>query len=93
VSGDLNVDRSSETTSQFIRGGDDANTLKGGSGNDIFETGKGNDKQDNKQHSSIRYIVDCTFSLPKLHRELGKARYLVKELYYQLSHSVYLLFG
>jgi hypothetical protein len=43
VSGDLNVDRSSETTSQFIRGGDDANTLKGGSGNDIFETGKGND--------------------------------------------------
>jgi hypothetical protein len=39
VSGDLNVDRSSETTSQFIRGGDDANTLKGGSGNDIFETG------------------------------------------------------
>lgn len=43
VTGNLNVDRSSETTQQFILGGLDANILKGGSGNDYLEGGKGND--------------------------------------------------
>ncbi len=33
-------------------------------------------KQDNKQRSSIRYIVERTFGLLKLHHGLGKARYL-----------------
>jgi IS5 family transposase len=33
-------------------------------------------KQDNKQRSSIRYIVKRTFGLLKLHHGLGKARYL-----------------
>ena len=33
-------------------------------------------KQENKQHSSIRYIVERTFGLLKLHHDLGKARYL-----------------
>lgn len=43
VTGNLNVDRGSETTQQFILGGLDANILKGGSGNDYLEGGKGND--------------------------------------------------
>ena len=33
-------------------------------------------KQENKQRSSIRYIVECTFSLLKQHHGLAKARYL-----------------
>ncbi len=33
-------------------------------------------KQDNKQRSSIRYIVERTFGLLKLHHGLAKARYL-----------------
>lgn len=33
-------------------------------------------KQDNKQRSSIRYIVERTFGLLKQHHGLGKARYL-----------------
>ncbi len=33
-------------------------------------------KQENKQRSSIRYIVERTFGLLKLHHELAKARYL-----------------
>ncbi len=33
-------------------------------------------KQENKQHSSIRYIVERTFGLLKLHHGLAKARYL-----------------
>jgi IS5 family transposase len=33
-------------------------------------------KQENKQCSSIRYIVERTFGLLKLHHGLGKARYL-----------------
>jgi IS5 family transposase len=33
-------------------------------------------KQDNKQRSSIRYVVERTFGLLKLHHGLGKARYL-----------------
>ncbi len=33
-------------------------------------------KQDNKQRSSIRYIVERTFGLLKLHHALGKARHL-----------------
>ncbi len=33
-------------------------------------------KQENKQRSSIRYIVERTFGLLKLHHGLGKARYL-----------------
>ncbi|WP_201339660.1 transposase [Isorropodon fossajaponicum symbiont] len=33
-------------------------------------------KQQNKQHSSIRYIVERTFGLLKLHHGLGKVRYL-----------------
>ncbi len=33
-------------------------------------------KQDNKQRSSIRYIVEQTFRLLKLHHGLAKARYL-----------------
>lgn len=33
-------------------------------------------KQDNKQHSSIRYIVERTFGLLKLHHGLGRARHL-----------------
>lgn len=33
-------------------------------------------KQQNKQRSSIRYIVERTFGLLKLHHGLGKARYL-----------------
>jgi IS5 family transposase len=33
-------------------------------------------KQDNKQRSSIRYIVERTFGRLKLHHGLGKARYL-----------------
>ncbi|KAF3982946.1 MAG: transposase [Methylococcales symbiont of Hymedesmia sp. n. MRB-2018] len=33
-------------------------------------------KQDNKQRSSIRYIVERTFGLLKLHHGLTKARYL-----------------
>lgn len=33
-------------------------------------------KQENKQRSSIRYIVERTFGLLKLHYGLGKARYL-----------------
>ncbi len=33
-------------------------------------------KQENKQRSSIRYIVERTFGLLKLHHGLAKARYL-----------------
>ena len=33
-------------------------------------------KQDNRQRSSIRYVVERTFGLLKLHHGLGKARYL-----------------
>jgi IS5 family transposase len=33
-------------------------------------------KQDNKQRSSIRYVVERTFGLLKLHHGFGKARYL-----------------
>jgi IS5 family transposase len=33
-------------------------------------------KQDNKQRSSIRYVVERTFGLLKQHHGLGKARYL-----------------
>lgn len=33
-------------------------------------------KQDNKQRSSIRYVVERTFGLLKLHHGLAKARYL-----------------
>ena len=33
-------------------------------------------KQENKQRSSIRYIVERTFGLLKQHHGLGKARYL-----------------
>ena len=33
-------------------------------------------KQDNRQRSSVRYIVERTFGLLKLHHGLGKARYL-----------------
>ena len=33
-------------------------------------------KQENKQRLSIRYIVERTFGLLKLHHGLGKARYL-----------------
>ena len=33
-------------------------------------------KQQNKQYSSIRYIVERTFGLLKQHHGLGKARYL-----------------
>ena len=33
-------------------------------------------KQDNRQRSSIRYIVERTFGLLKLHHGLGKARHL-----------------
>jgi hypothetical protein len=33
-------------------------------------------KQENKQRSSIRYIVERTFGLLKQHHRLAKARYL-----------------
>ena len=36
-------------------------------------------KQDNKQRSSIRYIVERTFGLLKFHHGLGKARHFELE--------------
>lgn len=51
-------------------------------------------KQENKQRSSIRYIVERTFGLLKLHHGLGKARYLglarnkARALLISMSHNL-----
>jgi IS5 family transposase len=49
-------------------------------------------KQENKQRSSLRYIVERTFGLLKQHHGLGKARYLGlernKAMLIAMSHNL-----